>query len=297
MGALFESFERWAAERAPYFRITASQYELRAVLPSIDLVTPRVLNASYSLDWVIGFNPFTKQNCLVPLNRVLFPIEDARHGMLEGSSSTDGIAAGTTPLEAVCAAICETLERHAVRHLDASNLYKLDLHTIPQDSREIVDKFEAVGIELTVVYCPSPSRVPVFYVLSRDEYAHQGFFFCWGSGCHVNANIALNRALLEVSQSRVSFISALTPDVAAQMRHLDGQHYHERRNALDPWFRATPTMDYQDTQIESASTFRGLLNILGTRFQAAFEDHPACVILHDESGLYACRVFAPILED
>ena len=295
-GALFESFERWAAE-APGFDILASRRETATVCPWIRAVVPSCLTPDQQIRWVLGFDPFTGMECLVPVDCVAFPRDWPDVNRIPGySSSTDGIASGTVPSEAISAALFELIERHAVAHIDINRLFRIDERSIPDESAALVERFRSAGIDLSIVYCPSPTKISTFYVLSRDDVARQSVFFCSGSGCHSQPRLALDRALLELSQSRASFVSSIRPDVGQRIAQFHGSSYGQRRRNLDRWFTCEPTVDFREISVPSGDTFHKMLHLLKTNCDAVVERSGlACVVLSEFPGLYACRLFAPDL--
>ena len=296
-GALFECFERWAAECYPRWYVLDNLKRIRSAFPETSLLIPRGVPEEQQLFWTLGFNPFSGAACIVPLDCAMFPRRWGKQLQIAGyRASTDGIGAGTTPEEAICTAIFELIERDAVSSIDTTTVWRLYEDTLPTEIGVLVQKFRSAGIELSILYCPSSTNIHSFYVLSRDDFVAQSVFFCSGSGCHVNPYLALMRALLEVSQSRVSFISSIRPDVAQRITDFQGVSYGARRRALEHWFSVTSKLHFRELSVCKAKTLPDiLLRVRHNLEQSIGLDTLACVILAELDGIYACRVYSPVL--
>lgn len=174
--------------------------------------------------------------------------------------NTNGLASGNHPLEALCHALCEVIER------DATTLWKklsadehaasgLDLASVEDAAcKVLLAMFEDAAIDVTVWDVTSDVGVPAFYCLICDaQHAYSDPEF--GAGCHPCREIALLRALTEAAQARLTFIAGVRDDIgpecylpAARARRervcgaLRREHQPRRRFADLPSFEAGDLM-------------------------------------------------------
>ena len=298
LSALFEAYERWAAEALDSLILASSIGGLRELCPDTPIVCTKEYAAGAEHEWVVGFDLLSNRPCFVPLQKVIFPAA-TRYPVPDGTNiDTNGLAAGTNPLEAICNAILELIERDAVRRLDTAKLCHVDLDVLPPDVSSFAEHFTANGVELSVVQCCSPTNVPVFYCLSRDTRCELSSFFCSGSGAHPDMRAAIIRTLEEVSQSRVGFISSLREDVSAKIGYYQTYSYNKRLGELESWFR--PGRRNSATSVcalskgKSYSTYGEMLNSLSNAILNSYAGAElACVPLRRFRDLFAFRVYCP----
>jgi YcaO-like protein with predicted kinase domain len=183
------------------------------------------------LPWAEGRDLVSDATVLIPYEIVhtnyTVPPPDG-HGCF--TSSSNGLASGNHPLEAISHGVCEVVER------DATTLWKLrgkarlqegrlDLSTIDDPTcQELLQKFDRARIAVAVWELSSDINLPVFacYILPREDATFwRSANLAAGFGCHPARNIALARALTEAAQSRLTFISGSRDDFW--------------REAYDPW--------------------------------------------------------------
>ncbi|KZL16539.1 YcaO-like family protein [Pseudovibrio sp. Ad26] len=134
--------------------------------------------------------------------------------------STNGLASGNTWFEAVSHAISEVVERDcmalwALRGGPSNPNNRLDLTTVRDpDCCRIIEMLEAGGQAVGVWSVTSDIGLPTFACVMADRTLnHLGrHYYSEGSGCHVNREIALLRALTEAAQTRLTFISGARDD-------------------------------------------------------------------------------------
>lgn len=127
--------------------------------------------------------------------------------------TSNGLASGNCPEEALLHALAELIERHALALArdEPARKVPLDLDTLPDGyARELVEGMRRAGARLAAWDVTWEARVPVVYAeLSVDDLPRR-----WhGAGCHPSAEVALARALTEAAQSRLTFISGARDDL------------------------------------------------------------------------------------
>jgi ribosomal protein S12 methylthiotransferase accessory factor len=146
-------------------------------------------------------------------------------------ASSNGLASGNHPLEAIEHGLCEAIERDAVtlwRLLDpaARAASRVDLRTVHDPAcRSVLDRYAAATMAVGVWDVTSDVGVPAFCcrVVDRSDEPFRRLGFAEGMGCHPSRAIALLRALTEAAQSRLVLIAGSRDDVLRA-------HYAEMRS-------------------------------------------------------------------
>jgi ribosomal protein S12 methylthiotransferase accessory factor len=257
IGGVLEEAEKFAQERFARVDATASYAALRARGAAV--VDPRALDLPYDsryhpdleLDWTLCHDLLADGPCFVPAALVISDrqkndiLYSARLG--EKIFSSSGLASGFTLEEALTHALCEVIERHALRlaELDTSNpgtpfpaAYRfVDLDTAPPSVRRLAGKLTAPGHSLRVLDITSDVKVATFEarLYSFDSLKP---FSATGTATHPNAEVAMHMALLEAAQSKIGTISGSREDLTIAARSL-GRHERPRpfRNACEArWY-------------------------------------------------------------
>jgi ribosomal protein S12 methylthiotransferase accessory factor len=160
------------------------------------------------------------------------PVLVPHHGAAYGRSAhepavfhvitTSGIASGNSIEEAIAHALCEVIERDVVTlrkvadtcHAQSggsvgSPRRPLDLSDVPPVARDLVDRFIAAEVDLSVEHLASDLDLPVFAAISHDPQLGTQV----GYGASPDATLALVRALTECAQSRAGELERLREDV------------------------------------------------------------------------------------
>jgi ribosomal protein S12 methylthiotransferase accessory factor len=243
--AVMESIESYHAEHAAVPLRLGSYEELRyAHACANPKLLPRPDDQKWHpylpILWTEATDFVTEQAVLVPYELVhLNATLDSIPG--EGSflASSSGLASGNHLLEAISHAICELIERDALalsRLLPDWSARRLDLSTVDDAGcRWLIDKFQAVGIELGVWDVSSDVGVAAYLCCGLDS--EQDHFHpmpvAVGSGCHPSRSVALSRALTEAAQCRATLIAGTRDDLSAR-----DYEYLFSAEAASPWRKA-----------------------------------------------------------
>lgn len=218
--------------------------------------------------------------------------------------SSNGLASGNHPLEAVSHGISELIER------DASTLFHLsgeayqqsrlvDLSTVDDPAcRRILDLYAEAGVDVFVWETTSDVEVPCFWCDIVDSEPHLGRPIgpMSGMGCHPSRAVALLRALTEAAQSRLTMIAGVRDDVTYRSRGpqavVDVAIAHrDRRRAEVPGrtFQEAPT--FESTRLaDDVRHLRERLSAVGI---------PEIVVVdltRQDFGIPVVRVLVPGLE-
>ncbi len=133
--------------------------------------------------------------------------------------SSNGLASGNHPLEALSHAICEVVER------DAGALWhwlgeagqrqtRIDPGTIDDPvCLALLARFEEADVLYSIWDMTSDIGVATFRCVIVDRKPHRQLYANTGTGCHPSRQIALLRALTEAAQSRLTMIASSRDDV------------------------------------------------------------------------------------
>jgi YcaO-like protein with predicted kinase domain len=222
---LMEAVETYHAERIDLPLKLASLDALQERHPVVDVdALPRVAHGGFGPDlrllWVEAHD-------LISMAPIWLPYETAHSDYtlprLTGSgcflASTNGLASGNHPLEAINHAICEVVERDATSiwnhlHPTSRDPTRLDLGTVDDDDcLQVIDRLEHAGFDVAVWDTTSDVGIASFYCLivdRRHERAHSG----GGAGAHSARGVALLRALTEAIQVRTTYIAGSRDDLS-----------------------------------------------------------------------------------
>ncbi|HEU5271052.1 MAG TPA: YcaO-like family protein, partial [Jatrophihabitans sp.] len=218
LSAMMESIELWHVEQPmPPVRRAASRelgdlgYSVGALAPA----TPSVFHDGLPLDWLAARSMLDGAETLVPIEVVRLSLEQ-RTGWQPPAffESTNGLASGNTLVEGALHALYEVIERDATTTAFRSG-GELGSCIEPASLRSaLVDQLCAMLHRADVLFevrlLPSPTGLPCFlaWVSSEDFPAEM-----YGFGCHLNAEIALTRAVTEAIQTRLCYISGARDDL------------------------------------------------------------------------------------
>jgi YcaO-like protein with predicted kinase domain len=221
---IMEAAETFHAERIDRPLRLGSRGDLHRVLPLVDgdrlpLRRASRWHADPPILWIEAVD-------LVSDERLWLPYEivhaNYTHPLPTGTgcfiASTNGLASGNHPLEAICHAICEVIERDAIslwyqRDKRARDATRIDLDSIDDAAcRTVLDRIRQSGFGVAVWEATSDLGVPAFDCLIVDERA-EGGHSGGGAGCHPVAEIALLRALTEAVQVRNTYVTGSRDDL------------------------------------------------------------------------------------
>jgi ribosomal protein S12 methylthiotransferase accessory factor len=135
--------------------------------------------------------------------------------------STNGLASGNHPLEAISHGLCELVERDAttlwhLRAPEAQRQTRLSLDTVDDpDCRQVLERLERAGVEVGVWETTSDVGLPSFLctLAERSPEPLHPLSPTSGMGCHPARQVALLRALTEAAQTRGTLIAGSRDDL------------------------------------------------------------------------------------
>jgi YcaO-like protein with predicted kinase domain len=307
---VMESIEQYHAEHIHLPLVLGTYDELCYTYNIVDVeglpkTKGTLFHNSFRLLWLEGFDLLQSEEVWVPYEVVH---ADFTLPLPTGSGcfipSSNGLASGNVPLEAVIHGICELLERDATSiwdllSPDEQQKSRLDLESVSDpDCVSVLQAFERASIAVGVWVTTSDVGIPSFtcYIVDAIENPLRQLYATAGHGCHPTRGIALLRALLEAAQSRLTLISGSRDDTLRTTYELN----RSRRvvNTLRSHIRSGPPQ----IQFSSVPTFDGqyfnddLVWILERLENVAIEQVVVVNLSKPEFEIPVVRVIIPGLE-
>jgi ribosomal protein S12 methylthiotransferase accessory factor len=306
---VMESIELYHAERVTRPLKLAAWNELRfshdlVPVEKLPLLSVSVFHPDRPLLWIegmdlLGSRPRWLPYELVHTNYTLpFPSGTGCFVM-----SSNGLASGNHPLEAVSHGLCEVIERDAsalFRFLPAERqaAARIDLATVDHsDCRAVLDRYAGAGVAAGVWDMTSDVGVPAFRCVIVDEAPNpfRPLGPVEGMGCHPTREVALLRALTEAAQARLTLIAGSRDD--------NGRDRYSRAQETDFIDRARARLRekglrrFGDVATHASDTFEDdLAWILGRLSSVGIEDVVVVDLTKTELGIPVVRVVVPGLE-
>lgn len=210
VSAVMEGIEGLAAERPPVALRSATAVELTLDYDVGNLALPGHAGTARRarLDWCDARDLLGGGTSYVPAPVVSLDwTVHARWAPRLFPSTSDGLASGNTYAEAALHGLLELVERHAVAWSRPRGVSAVEL---PPDVDDLASRVARAGAELDLWFHPHSLGLPVFSARIRDHRFPVPFD---GSGCHLDAQVALCRAITEAAQSRATVIAGSRDDL------------------------------------------------------------------------------------
>ena len=194
--------------------------------------------------WVRGVDLLSGEPTSVPYDSVHCDLAQASNPNRSCFPVTsNGLASGNHLVEATSHALCELVERDAMRRWQRLSPNsragtRLDLSSVEDGAcRSVLGLFAAAGIAVAAWEMTSPVAIPAFRCAIADSEEAGGvgsLYTALGYGCHPHRPVALLRALTEAAQSRAGMVAGSRDDVFASeyARYLDPEVQARQRSQL-----------------------------------------------------------------
>ncbi len=223
---VMEAIELYHAERVELPLRLASWNELRfshqlADVARLPRVSPSAFTPNRQLLWVEGTELLSGQRMWLPYEAVhinlTVPFPSGTGCFI---LSSNGLASGNHPLEAMVHGICEVIERdaatlHLSRPANEQAVRRVDLGSVGDaDCRHLLRLYEDAGVAVAVWDMTTDIRVAAFrcVIVDRDPSPVRPLAPVEGFGCHLVREAALARALTEAAQARLTLITGSRDD-------------------------------------------------------------------------------------
>ncbi|MCB5237665.1 YcaO-like family protein [Niallia circulans] len=214
MSALGEALERYNAQvhgnesmvLNSYNNISKQNKALNPELLCLDKEYPNIYNHNKKIEWILSKNITTNEECYLPANSVFFVYQPDDETLKFIPQDTTGLASGSIIEEAVYQGLCEIIERDAYaiyyrQHLEAPTI---DINSIENiNIRYLLDTLERENIKVHLKYLENDLGVHVVHSVTEHK-SNEFPIYTHGAGASLNPNIAIQRAITESIQLRVS---------------------------------------------------------------------------------------------
>lgn len=270
-----EALELYAAEEAAPESFLAPYAELSGATIPVELLPFRrfsMFHPSRPERWCQGWDLIQRESVAVPTEWVTMDLcfSPFRESMASFRTDSNGLASGNHPLEAICSALLESVERDAVTlHQYAGELWAGALQGVCLDSltnprlRELLARTDRADLDIFLYDCTSDIGVPVYKAFCCDREAPRQV--AGGYGAHLDAQVAAERAILEAVQGRTVVIAGARDDIFSlyyDIRRLKDARQFLHWSKLNP-----PNCQLSDTKLDTPS-FEGDLQVILERLQA-----------------------------
>ncbi len=222
---VMEAVETYHAERVERPLLYNSYNDLKGRHSILDIVEHRHIVEGGSpwrpRLWIEGVDLIEQRTILVPYELVHLDLTEPTVGRFDLRPTSNGLASGNTIEEARLHAICEVVERDAVklwflRTAAKRAQTKIDCETIDDPACcDLLTRYQEAGVLVGVWECTSEIGLPTFLVriLNDSPPPMAPMRPSTGMGCHPRREVALRRALTEAAQSRLTFIAGARDDM------------------------------------------------------------------------------------
>jgi ribosomal protein S12 methylthiotransferase accessory factor len=226
--AAMEAVETRVAETPPGdLTVESFAARLRRGTATIDLddvhrCVPEEIDVHRPTPWCEGLDLLSGDAVAVPWGLVGIDHRVPRPPGYEQSS--DGLASGNSPAEAVLHGLCELVERDAWTLARLRPRVRLAASRVdPRVFRDpvvdvLVTRIESAGMTLVLLDITSDIAIPAFMAIIVPAAGQDGGDLRWseicgGCGCHPSAARAAIRAITEAAQSRLTVIAGSRDDL------------------------------------------------------------------------------------
>jgi ribosomal protein S12 methylthiotransferase accessory factor len=304
-----EAFELYAAETAelPTIRVSyrdlAASYDAPAVA-NLPLSENHLFSPDWPFHWCLGWDLLTQAEVPVPYATVGMSRTQAHAANLGAfQASSNGLGAGNAFLEAVAAALYETIERDAMACQHHAALYngrplplfrEAELRSRPLIA-QVLEKCDRAGVRVVVYDSTNDIDVPTYVAIAYDRTDH-GVGLMRGSGAHLDPEVAALRAITEALQARLNFIAGSRDDIFRSAFARVRSNWRPMMNKLERAFgEEIPAAHFGESRAaatfeEDVATLLNCIRAIGLPHVVVFDLTP------DDFPILVVRVIVPGLE-
>ncbi|HWK44623.1 MAG TPA: YcaO-like family protein [Stellaceae bacterium] len=297
--AFMEAAEAYHAETCQLPLRWARPDEMPLDLDRLPRIADAPSESGHPLLWVEGHELASGAAAWVPYELVSADYTLPQPaGSYRFAATTNGLASGNHPLEAIAHGLYEVIERDALalwRAVGKTHRHQrlIDPSTVTSDAcRDVLDRFAAAGAEPRIWDATSDIGVATFACLLTGAGEDEPEM---GSGCHVDREVALLRALTEAAQARTTFIAGARDDFQPAA-YADERRLARRRLARE-WAAGSARHDWAAAPSFASGAIDTDLGLVLARLAAVGLDQVIHVDLsRPELGMPVARVIVPGLE-
>ncbi|MCF6806900.1 YcaO-like family protein [Thiotrichales bacterium 19S9-12] len=219
ISAYMESIEVYFSEEVLADIKNKSATENQLFIDPNQLTNEIIFHKNHLFNWCKVRSFISQKSYYVPLEFLSIDTTNP-HVTLLGSNTT-GLASGNTKKEALVHSLLETIERKYIQHtfsevrLDAKN--------------KLYDILSYQHI-VKIVYYNNPLNIPIFGCFLKNKNSLESQAMFCGYGCHLNKSVALNRAITEAIQAKLTLIAGSRDDI---IHHQYNEHLETKLPTSD----------------------------------------------------------------
>lgn len=239
----------------------------------------------------------------VPAELVFFPYEPPRHRAFFGSS-TNGLASGSTLLEATVHALLEVVERDiaSFERLGRES-FLIEHDSLPSAQHGIITRLRQLGFELVVRWLPNEYDIACVRAVLWEPEELNPIYITEGYGCHLDPSVALTRAITEAVQSRLTMIHGARDDITEHYAKFRGWSRTRKasyaRRVLASTRREKERFDFR-TAHKNAADCKSLADVLaclcGALARAGMLQVLRVCMTPRDSRVHVVRIIVPRME-
>jgi ribosomal protein S12 methylthiotransferase accessory factor len=261
----------------------------------VDLDAPLLLACVHDLE--------SGDECALPAELIFYPAPHVGQPLF--GASTNGLASGNSAIEASIQALLELIERDIwsfefIRR--ASRL--VQLASLPDDVREIVERAARNGLQLKVRTIPNSYGMPFFAVFVFDINNPSRKSFNGGWACDLDRHRALVRAVTEAAQSRLAFTHGgrrapqpRAAGFASDSQELEANLVRQQMREVSDARRETSLTDIPDVVTEGSTLQQQLDAVIERLRCVTHKPIYRAVYTPPEAQLQMVRLVVPLLEN
>ena len=261
--AMMEGFERYSAEKQDCDEVIVAN--IKEISERGEYIDPVSLNLpkdfkkenieEMQLEWSIAKDIISDEEFYIPTNAIYHPYLHDNQVQSLFKSNTNGLASGNVLEEAILHGMLEVIERDAwsIFELTHKNYAQIDLDSIESETvNDILEKFESEGIKIKLMDFTADVKIPTIAASADDTVTKDAGLLTLGMGTHLDPEVAILRALTEVTQSRATQINGAREDtVRADFAREAG---YERMKRINKFYFRDEEEKIKLTDIENKST-------------------------------------------
>jgi ribosomal protein S12 methylthiotransferase accessory factor len=310
VSAMMEAIESWHGERVggPVWIESYSELarQRRVADPrGLPLRADAAWYPDRPIEWIEGEDLIAGGGVLVPYETVSTNYVELPGRPAVFLKSSNGLASGNHPVEAVLHGLLEVVERDALALFNllpapARKARQIDLATVRDPHlRGLVDTLAGQGIALAAWDITSDTGIPAYtctLIEDPDSPYWRPVPAMSGHGAHLVPRIALSRAVHEAIQSRVTVISGSRDDMFPRDYH-DAGGRAEHARTLATWREPAPTRAFTEAGPAVGDTLEQDLSTVLAALQACGIGSAVVVDLSvPQFGIPVVKVVVPGLE-
>ena len=257
------------------------------------------------IPWLEGTDIAHREPLFIPFElvqmRLVLPSPFESAGFFCSSS---GLASGNHRLEAICAGICEVIERDALALWNTQSTFeraarRVVLESVPAaDAGDLITQLEDRAMSVAIWDITTDVGVASYLccLSEQEDNDRSALGPFWGSGCHLDRGVALARAVTEAAQSRLTVIAGSRDDLKKSDYRRSDPHklfalVHER------WEGNVAVRRFTDAPLLAADDFEtDVVTLVGRLSAVGLGQVVVADLTSDQIGIPVVRVIVPGLE-